>query len=133
MPCKLPVSFSAQAETGNQTSQLNLAAVPKSREGGTSRHKRRSEAKTCWDLGRRRVGVVANKIWLHLPWTHLVVPVIPGGGGKILPNSAPSHKEVQKEAEALVRCPKLTHHSTDSKTCSLQQMYRCFAETDPDL
>lgn len=67
MPCELPMSFSAQADTGNQTSQLNLAAVPKIRERGTSRHERRSEAKTCWDLGRRRVDVWPTKFGCICP------------------------------------------------------------------
>lgn len=66
-------------------------------------------------FGEKKGGCVANKIWLHLPWTHFVVPIIPGGGGNILPNSVPSHNEVQKEAECLVQCPKLTYHSTDSQ------------------
>lgn len=66
-------------------------------------------------FGEKKGRCVANKIWLRLPWTHFVVPIIPGGGGKVLPNSAPLHKEIQKEAEGLVRCPKLTHHFSDSQ------------------
>lgn len=61
------LSFSGQAENWNQTSQLNLAAVTKSREGGTPRHKRRSEAKTCWDLGRRRMDVWPTKFGCICP------------------------------------------------------------------
>lgn len=38
---------------------------------------------------------------------------LPGRGRKISPNSALSHNEVWAEAEGLVRCPRLTHHSID--------------------
>lgn len=59
----------------------------------------------------KAVGV--REIWLHLPRTCYAVPIIPGGGRKISPNSAPSHSEVWTEAEGLVRCLRLTHCSTD--------------------
>lgn len=38
---------------------------------------------------------------------------LPERGRKISPNSALSHNEVWADAEGLVRCPRLTHHSID--------------------
>lgn len=63
--------------------------------------------------------------WLHLPWTHFAVPIIPGGGRRISPNSA-SYNKVWAEAEA----HPLLHRTF---ACSLQHTRRCFAEPRPDL
>lgn len=114
MPCELPTSFSAQAETGNETSQLTLAAVAKSREGRNIRAQKGEvrQGRTGfwggegWVCGQGDLAVFALD-------SHFVVLIIPGGGRKISPNNAPSDDKVWAEAEGLVRCPRLTHHSTD--------------------